>query len=210
MRLKAGLAMLLSASMLAGCASGPDVRTTSYRRQQPTPVRSLLIVVDDRLFERAHLKREGGHFASSLGATLKNTAGSIPVSLLQIDSDTDARTLPRTLLATHATQIMSVTAVSTRANLRGYAEATWQLTLSDVTATIVPDEHDASQMNTRVETRPFYQQEIDSILWKGLDALIGGTEKNAETMGQAIAARLRADHALRPDPSVSAGIVSTR
>jgi hypothetical protein len=210
MRLKAGLAMLLTASMLAGCVISPEVHTTSYRRTQPTPVRSLLIVVDDSLFQEAEFVRSGPHFANTLGRTLRDTAGSIPVTVLQIDSEMDQRRLPGTLLSTHATQIMTVRAIRINSSSRSGSDAVWQLTLADVNATLVPDERDPTRTNTRVETRPFYQQRINGTVSKGFDFLVGGVDKNAETMGQAIAARLREDHVLRPDASLSTGAVSAR
>ncbi|WP_050452138.1 hypothetical protein [Candidatus Burkholderia verschuerenii] len=191
------LAMLLiAASLVAGCAGGPEVRTVGYKRQQPTPVGSLLIVVDDTLFRQASRMRNGHDFASTLGATLRDASAPIPVTLLQIDSETDARALPRTIMSSHATQIMLVKATRVTTTNRGEAEAVWQLTLSDVNASYVPDERDHSRTNTRVEMRPFYREQISSVVRVGMDFLTEGMDKRAQDMGLAIAARMREDHVL--------------
>ncbi len=203
------MAMLCAASIIAGCASGPVVRTTANGRQEPTRVRSLLIVVDDSLFGEASRKREGNHFANSLGSTLRANAGSIPVTLLQIDSEADARALPKTILSSLATQIMVVKATRVTTTSRGDAEAVWQLAISDVNASIVPNEHDPSRPNTRVEMKTFYREQISAVVIAGLDIFVGGIDKNAEKMGLAIAARLREEHMLTPDPSAGATPVVT-
>ncbi|OXC76913.1 hypothetical protein [Caballeronia sordidicola] len=172
-------------------------------------MRSLLIVVDDPLFGEASRKRDGNHFANSLGSTLGANAGSIPVTLLQIDSEADARALPKTILSSHATQIMLVKATRVTTTSRGDAEAVWQLAISDVNASIVPNEHDPSRPNTRVEMKTFYREQISADVIAGLDIFVGGIDKNAEKMGLAIAARLREEHVLTPDPSVGATPVVT-
>lgn len=202
-------ALLCVASLIAGCANDPEVNTTSYQRQEPTRVRSLLIVVDDSLFDDARRRRDGRRFANSLGNTLRDTAGSIPVTLLQFDSAADARALPRTILSSHATQIMFVKASRVTTTSRGDAEAVWQLTLSDVNASIVPNDHDPSRPNTRVEMKTFYREQISAVVTAGLDFFVGGVDKNAEKMGMAIAARLREDHVLTPDSSVGSTPVVT-
>jgi hypothetical protein len=202
MRRIVGMAMLCAASILAGCASGPDVRTTVNGRHEPTRVRSLLIVVDDSVFEEASHGWEGRHFARALGSTLKDTAGSIPVTLLQIDSGDDPRALPKTIMSSQATQIMylQATSVTTRGER---VEAVWQLAISDVDASIVLDEHDAGGYMTRVVAKTFYRERIHAPVTAGLDILVGGIGKHGSEMGMAIGARLRDEHVLTPDPATA-------
>jgi len=88
------LTSLLAMSMITGCASSPAVHQATFLRHEPTRVRSLLIVVDDTLFVEASREGDGARFARTLGSTLKNAAGSIPVTLLLIDSESDAKALP--------------------------------------------------------------------------------------------------------------------
>jgi hypothetical protein len=199
-----GTALLCAASMLAGCANEPTVHTTAYTRHEPTRVRSLLIVIDDSLFDDAARKRDGQRFARTLGATLRDTAGSIPVTLVQIDSEQDARALPKTILSSQPSQIMTVKASRVRTTSRGDAEAVWQLFIGDVEASAIPNERDPSRPGTRVRTDVFYHERIDAVVTAGMDFLVGGIDRNAVQMGQAIAARLRSEHVLTPDPAVAA------
>ena len=192
---------LWAASMVAGCASGPVVKNTAFNRQEPTRVRSLLIVVDDTLFGEASDAAKGARFARTLGSTLKDTAGSIPVTLLQIDSASDARALPRTILSSHATQMMVIKATRVTTRSRGGDSAIWQLAISDVSATVVPDATNPSKSGTRVVTRTFYRDQAEANFDDTLGLLIRGQNSFAEQLGMAIADRLRADHVLMPDDS---------
>ena len=127
------------------------------------------------------------------------------MTLLQVDSEIDARALPRTLLSSHATQMMVVRATRIRTTSRGDAETIWQPAISDVNATKVPNEQDPEQFNTRVETKTFYREQISATVSKGLTDLIAdGVDDNAKKMGLAIAARLREEHVLAPDPFANA------
>ncbi|GAB5096761.1 MULTISPECIES: hypothetical protein [unclassified Caballeronia] len=202
---RAGLATLLcAASILSGCASGPEVLSTVNARQQPTKVRSLLIVVDSSLFGDSWNAGAGRHFAHTLGDTLRETAGSIPVTLLRLDSEADSRALPKIIMSSHATQLMQVKAVRVTSRSRGDTEAVWQVTLSDVKASLVPTEQDPSRFNTRVEMNTFYQQKISASVSEHMDFLLGGIDKSAAETGNAIGARLRAAHVMTPDPAVGA------
>jgi hypothetical protein len=191
---------LLAASMLAGCANGPVVQNTAFSRREPTRVRALLIVVDDSLFAEASDASDGSRFARSLGSTLKDTAGSIPVTLLQIDSPSDARTLPRTILSSHATQIMMVKATRVTTGTQGGASATWQLAISDVTASMVPDANDPAKTVERVVMRTFYRDQARANVDDSL-GLLFRSQSFAQQLGMAIADKLRADHVLTPDDS---------
>jgi hypothetical protein len=192
---------LWAASMIAGCASGPVVQNTAFNRREPTRVRSLLIVVDDTLFREASDAATGARFARTLGSTLKDRAGSIPVTLLQIDFPSDARALPRTIMSSHATQIMVVKATRVTTRSRGADSAIWQLALSDVSASVVPDATDPSKSATRVVMRTFYRDQVEANVDDTLGLLISGQNSFARELGTAIADKLHADHVLTPDDS---------
>jgi hypothetical protein len=194
---------LWAAAMVAGCAGGPVVQNTAFNRHEPTRVRSLLIVIDDTLFREASDAATGARFARTLGSTLKDTAGSIPVTLLQIDSASDATTLPRTILSSHATQVMVVKATRVTTRSQGGDSAVWQLALSDVSASVVPDATDPSKSVTRVVMRTFYRDQAEANVDDALGLLIRGQNSFARQLGMAIADRLRADHALTPDDSAA-------
>jgi len=195
------LTSLLAMSMITGCASSPAVHQATFLRHEPTRVRSLLIVVDDTLFVEASREGDGARFARTLGSTLKNAAGSIPVTLLLIDSESDAKALPQTILSSHATQIMVIKATRITTYSQGAAKAVWQLTISDVNATPLPDAMHPSKPGTRIVTQAFYRDEVDAIVNRPLDIFVGGLDSNALAMGTAIADRLRADHPLMLEDS---------
>lgn len=184
--------------MVAGCVSTPVVHNTAFNRNEPTRVRSLLIVIDDTLFGVASDAADGSHYSRALGATLKDNAGSIPVTLLQIDSASDGRALPRTILSSHATQMMVVKATRVTTRSRGLDTAVWQLTLSDVSASMSPNAADPSKSDTHVVVKSFYHDEVEATVDGSLDLLIHGTDSGAQQLGMAIAERLRMDHVMTP------------
>jgi hypothetical protein len=195
------LVSLWAASMIVGCTSEPVVRTATVHRQEPTRVRSLLIVVDDTLFSEAYREGTGARFSRTLGTTLKDTAGSIPVTLLQIDSASDPSALPKVIQSSHATQMMVVKATHLTTSSRGDAKAIWQVTVADLIVSQLPDTGDPSTPQTRIVTRAFYRDEVDAIVNTPLDLIDGGLDSNAQQMGRAIADKLRADHVLTPSDS---------
>jgi len=170
-----------------------------FNRQEPTRVHSLLIVVDDTLFGETSDAASGSRFARTLGSTLKNTAGSIPVTLLQIDSASDARALPKTILSSHATQMMVVKATRVTTRSQGSASAVWQLSLSDVSASAVPDPADPTKSGTSVVTKTFYRDQVEANVDNSLGLLIRGENSFAQQLGVVIGDKLRADHVLTPD-----------
>lgn len=194
------IATLCMASIITGCTNAPVVNNTQLIRHEPTRVRSLLIVVDDTLFSKSIDAEDGPRFARTLGATLKDNVGSIPVTLLQIDSFPDKSAVAKTILSSHATQVMWVRAthLTTRSS-GGIDFATWQLTLSDVNITVWHEAEDPSKSHTRILTPVFYRDEVEGAVYGTLDLLVKGEDSGPQHLGMALADQLRKDRVIIPD-----------
>lgn len=193
---------MCAAGTIAGCTSTPVVHSATFSRQEPTPVRSLLVVVDDSVFAQASESGTGSAFARELGATLKQNSAPIPVTVLQFDSGFDRPAFFSALVRVHATQLMTIKASQLKTTSRGDDRAVWNLVLMDVTATEIPNDKDPSKPLIHVESHTFYHDQVDSPVDGSIDALVD--EKNAppRRMGMAILDELRADHVLVPDASL--------
>jgi hypothetical protein len=187
---------------VAGCAA-PIAHEADLQRGIPTPVRALLVVVDDRLLGQARYFSDGREFTRALGTALRDDAGTdIPVTWLPINNALEARQLPGALLSSHATQMMTVTAVRVHTNNRGEANAVWRLTVADVHAIPIPDPNDPLKHGTRVTEHLFYRTTVEAPIHQNvLDSMTDGMDKNAREMAAAINDRLQQDHVLTPDHS---------
>jgi hypothetical protein len=193
------------AGSVVGCAE-PVAHTAALKRSTPTPVRSLLIVVDDSVFAEVDHLYGGRAFTDALAATLRDNAGSIPVTLLEVHDTNAVPLIGNKLLTSHATQVMTVRATRVTTTLRGNApdssSSVWHLSVADVHRTSIPDPRDPSKVGTRIEERVFYREVLDSPVSGGvLDLATGGPASTARVLAQEVNDRLRQDHVLTPDTS---------
>ncbi|MFD1560160.1 hypothetical protein ACFSHT_31700 [Paraburkholderia silviterrae] len=195
-------AVSVAAILIAGCAQ-PEILQESRAPGEVAKVRSLLIAVDGSAFSNAQFGHYGRLYINAMGETLRDSAGSIPVSLVTTDAMQLQDEIAKAVISTKPSQIMRLHTVSVTSTRGRPIEAVWQVDITNVSVRTIDAASDPGKFQTQITSRAVYRVQLSGpTCLAGLITTEARVESCGREMGNTIASRLRTVHVMTPESVV--------
>ncbi|MDN7562286.1 hypothetical protein [Burkholderia orbicola] len=184
-------------TLVSGCINTPpNLLRESSAGIAPSAAHNILVIVNGTAFDAPIFGSQGPAYLSGLGQGTQEALTNIPTKVIRIDAMEFDNQVQQTITAMRPSHVIRLSTVSELSRRGTPISATWQIDVSNVTATPVPAAN-GRPANTHFTVQPIYRAQADGETCIDTDSL---AKKCGTEMGKLLGNAVRAAHVMLLDP----------